>query len=184
MPGLEEAVQAQTGDAAGRGARAAADLALDHDRAQRALGAVLVAVEAVHAHEGEELARVAQQAFGQCLARMLRLAGIDRGQAIGLRFQLARSEHGQAAERCARVIIERPDLPRPVHHRHVGRVRLLQGMQIARQMDPTALVRASQVVIGTVVVGDQVAGGQRGRGRPRANGHGLLPNLKSFDFAA
>ena len=56
LPGLEEAGQAQARGAAGGGAGAAADLALHDDGAQHALGAVVVGVEAVDAHEGEEFA--------------------------------------------------------------------------------------------------------------------------------
>ncbi|HEY8284028.1 MAG TPA: hypothetical protein VIJ28_06540 [Chloroflexota bacterium] len=68
MPGFEQAGQRQAGGTAGRGAGASADFALDHDRARQALGAVIVGVEAVDPHKGEEFAHVAQQAFGQRLA--------------------------------------------------------------------------------------------------------------------
>src|SRR5690348_12864439 len=74
LPGAEEAGEGQARPAAGRAARAAADLAGDDERAQRPgglrLGEVVVGAAARGADELEELAVVAQEPVRQRAAGM------------------------------------------------------------------------------------------------------------------
>lgn len=79
MPGFEQAGQRQAGGTAGRGAGASADFALDHDRARQALGAVIVGVEAVDPHKGEEFAHVASRRLASAWQSLILLQDAGDG---------------------------------------------------------------------------------------------------------
>ncbi len=88
VPGLEDADQVEARGGPLAAARAAADLARDHEGAQAALGLVVGRADAGDAHELEELAAMPPQPLGQRLARVARRVGVAAGQGVRAVLQL------------------------------------------------------------------------------------------------